>query len=206
MHYKSFEIKNYRAIGHVIINLDRRMIPLVGVNECGKTTILQAIFCFDSTNDNEQDEKHFKDIKNLYKTDSSVVPTAMANIVTTADEFERAVGKMISAWEAEHDIVMDDTEEAEDLLNEYKSAVAQKKAPITIAMQRNLLTKMYSFANYFDKLPSKLQNELGDALIGYLPYILYNDDFNDRPPNLIAISEIGNYLSGWGAFFNRVFR
>lgn len=61
MHYKSFEIKNYRAIGHVIVNLDRRMIPLVGVNECGKTTILQAIFCFDSTNDNEQDEKHFKD-------------------------------------------------------------------------------------------------------------------------------------------------
>ena len=101
---------------------------------------------------------------------------------------------------------MDDTEEAEDLLNEYKSAVAQKKAPITIAMQRNLLTKMYSFANYFDKLPSKLQNELGDALIGYLPYILYNDDFNDRPPNFIAITENGKNLSGWEAIFNRVFQ
>ena len=52
MRYKSFTIENYRAIkDKVIIDLEKRVIPLVGINECGKTTILQAIFCFDYGND-----------------------------------------------------------------------------------------------------------------------------------------------------------
>ena len=54
MKYISFSIEHYRAIKEKItINLAPRIIPLVGVNECGKTTILQAIFCFDYFNDNE---------------------------------------------------------------------------------------------------------------------------------------------------------
>ena len=42
MKYKSFTIEKYRAISKgLTIDLSSRIIPLVGVNECGKTTILQ---------------------------------------------------------------------------------------------------------------------------------------------------------------------
>lgn len=206
MYYRSFEIRNYRAIDHVAIDLDRRIIPLVGVNECGKSTILQAIFCFDSTNDGEEDGKHFKDIKNLYKTDSSIAPTVMATIVATPDELKKAVGEMVSKWEIDYIDSLDDPEEDADFLPEYKSAVTQEDKPIILSMQRNLSTKKYSFANYFDKLPPEFQHELAEELISCLPFILYNDDFNDRPPNFVPITETGKNLTGWEAIFDRVFR
>jgi len=70
MKYAAFEIGNYRAIESIVtIDLSKNtLIPLVGINECGKTTILQAIYCFDYVNDSEYGGKHLKDTKNLYKT------------------------------------------------------------------------------------------------------------------------------------------
>ena len=55
MEFLSFTISNYRAITDQIkITLkDKGLIPLVGINECGKTTILQSIFSFDFVNDSE---------------------------------------------------------------------------------------------------------------------------------------------------------
>lgn len=70
MEYKSFTIQNYRAISQpLIISLESNtLIPLIGINECGKTTILHAIFAFDYMNDNEYEGKHLQNIKNLYET------------------------------------------------------------------------------------------------------------------------------------------
>jgi predicted ATP-dependent endonuclease of OLD family len=50
MHYVSFMVSKYRAINNLEIKLDSKLIPLVGINECGKTTILQAIYSFDYLN------------------------------------------------------------------------------------------------------------------------------------------------------------
>ena len=61
MKYKSFSISNYRAIkAPLTIDLSKRIVPLVGVNECGKTTILQAIFCFDENNVRKTVENTYK--------------------------------------------------------------------------------------------------------------------------------------------------
>lgn len=47
MKYKSFEIKNFKGIDRVVINLtNNRIITLVGLNESGKTTIMEAINLF----------------------------------------------------------------------------------------------------------------------------------------------------------------
>ena len=50
MRYKSFYIKNYKGIKELTIDLDRdpktNIITLVGLNESGKTTILEAISLF----------------------------------------------------------------------------------------------------------------------------------------------------------------
>ena len=80
MRYLSFEISNYRAIKRLTVNLDMKLLPIVGVNECGKTTILQAIYAFDHNNDAEYEGRHLKSIKNLYDTvdlESSVSSTIL---------------------------------------------------------------------------------------------------------------------------------
>ena len=42
-----FKIENYRAIESVELNLNFSMNPIIGINESGKTSILQALLSFD---------------------------------------------------------------------------------------------------------------------------------------------------------------
>lgn len=54
MKYKSFRIKNYKAIKDLIIEVDKpKLTPIIGLNETGKSSILQAMFSFDYTNDKQ---------------------------------------------------------------------------------------------------------------------------------------------------------
>lgn len=92
MKYKSFTIEKYRAISKgLTIDLSSRIIPLVGVNECGKTTILQAMFCFDYINDNNNDGQHLKNINNLYSTVSKGDCIISATILCTREEVNKCV-------------------------------------------------------------------------------------------------------------------
>jgi len=98
MRYLSFEIENYRAIEEkVTIDLkDDKLIPLVGINECGKTTILQAIYCFDHLNDSEYEGRHLKNIKNLYKTEDTEAPTVTAHIEISFDDYVKSYSAIIA--------------------------------------------------------------------------------------------------------------
>lgn len=53
--YLEFSIERYRSIDDPItINIDKHpFLPIVGLNESGKTTILEAIFAVDHANDGE---------------------------------------------------------------------------------------------------------------------------------------------------------
>jgi len=88
MKYLAFRIWKYRGIAkELIINLENNsLVPLVGINECGKTTILQAIFAFDSVNDNEYDGSHLIDTLNLYHTSDNSHPYVGADIQVTRPE------------------------------------------------------------------------------------------------------------------------
>ncbi len=90
MKYLTFEIQNYRAIEDTVtIDLRRnKLIPIVGINECGKTTILQAIYCFDFINDSEYEGKHLKNTKNLYKTEDIKETIISAYIETDLSQIE----------------------------------------------------------------------------------------------------------------------
>ena len=48
MKYKKFAITNYKAIRKKVeIDLIKSsIVPIIGINECDKTTILKSIFCF----------------------------------------------------------------------------------------------------------------------------------------------------------------
>src|SRR5688572_30768731 len=88
MRYLRFTISNYRAVtGPLTIDLQKRsLIPIIGINESGKTTILQAIYAFDEYNDEQLSRRHIEDTGNLQKTPA---PSALveAEIEIPRNEF-----------------------------------------------------------------------------------------------------------------------
>lgn len=46
MHYTRFRFKNFKGIDEMTLELSGDVTTLIGLNESGKTTILEAIFCF----------------------------------------------------------------------------------------------------------------------------------------------------------------
>ena len=46
MHYTGFRFKNFKGIEQMTLDLTGDVTTLIGLNESGKTTILEAIFCF----------------------------------------------------------------------------------------------------------------------------------------------------------------
>lgn len=46
MRYRSFTLKNFKGVGELTLDLANPVTTLIGLNESGKTTILEGIFCF----------------------------------------------------------------------------------------------------------------------------------------------------------------
>src|SRR4051794_6960495 len=46
MRYRAFHFENYKGIESMDLALSGDVTTLIGLNESGKTTILEAIFCF----------------------------------------------------------------------------------------------------------------------------------------------------------------
>ena len=211
MRYKSFTIENYRAIESPIqINLsEQSLIPLIGVNECGKTTILQAIFAFDSVNDKDYSGRHLENTINLYQT-TDKDPLVTAEIETTYGNLKKfwemivnppdTVEKTSSAT-----ATTPSTESDSSTVPREEFPVLQKHYTGSIRLTRNLNTKEYSITQ-FSNLSPAFQDKLATSLLQYMPYILYNDDFQDRPPSKVDIpSEKPKQLSGWLAIYERLF-
>jgi len=92
MKYRKFILKDYKAIsGEVEIDLKKSLLPIIGINESGKTSILWGIFSFDSANDTLNGGRHIKNVGNLYKTTNRGEPSVMADIEIEKDELIDAV-------------------------------------------------------------------------------------------------------------------
>lgn len=210
MKYIGFEIENYRAIEKPLrIDFSKKsLIPLVGINECGKTTILQAIYCFDSVNDKEYRGRHLSDTKNLYKTSDDFAPIITADLEMKFGELNRYYKEYISGLD-EDDAESDDEEE-QQLAKKFPDDIPLDKKTYKgyIRVSRNLGTKNYKIADLAGSrlFNNEFHNGLSRYLISNLPYILYNDDFMDRPETFIKIpNERPRDLSGWLAIYEKLF-
>lgn len=65
MEYRRFEVEKYKAVKNAPIKVGTQPIPVIGLNESGKTTILEGIFRFDFRNDKLATEKNLQ-FKNRY--------------------------------------------------------------------------------------------------------------------------------------------
>lgn len=232
MKYNKFIIKNYRAIkGPLEIDLKNKIVPLVGINECGKTTILQAIFAFDFANDDLNKGKQVHDISNLYALEDDVCEIK-AVVDITKDELNRIIKLLQKANEdkiltnkGKRDTFEKDSEEwnkierqnnnLENRNNIYSELSAKinekiKEDILTIDLVRILNEEEGNRYRLSSKILSRIadyeivEEELSMELIKRLPPILYSDDFNDRPPEKVVLTSEGN-SSEWEKIYTRVF-
>jgi predicted ATP-dependent endonuclease of OLD family len=192
MQYKRFIIANYKAIsGPLEINVAANpLIPIIGVNECGKTTILSAIFAFDMYSDDLNDGRHLKDVDNLYD-DSAPTPTITAEIVLSAADFTAA----LEAVETKH-------AETAPTIASYRRK--RKRWPKTLHLQRELKNLRYSIlADAFSD--PDVNHLVGSEIVRKMPYILYFDDFRDSIDETIEIKGDPDDVEGWLSILERLF-
>jgi predicted ATP-dependent endonuclease of OLD family len=207
MNYISFTISKYRAIDELEVKLDTKLIPLVGINECGKTTILQAIYSFDYSNDAEYEGRHINSIRNLYDTvdhDSVITAKIALKRKDIIDEV-----KTIKEEIASGDIKLLATDEAFSCeLDTLIKELSPIEKEIQIEISRNIAKKTYSTNwNHNGVLNSStINHKFCEHIVASMPYILYNDDFADRPPSEIPIPAAKpKSLTGWLAIYERLF-
>lgn len=207
MRYIRFKIQDYRAIKKSLdIEVKQNaLIPLVGINECGKTTILQSIFCFDHYNDNLYNGNHLNNSLNLYHT-SEQSPLITARVEVSYKELKDLIN---SYNEEELSLIERKTsEEAEgdETFVHVEIPLRSTEYPGYVDITRNLKTRNYTIAR-FEHEPESVQKELSESIIMQLPYILYNDDFNDRPPNYVEIPNTKpKTMPEWLSIYERLFK
>lgn len=177
MKYISFHIENYKAIRCVDVAVSRNVIPLIGINESGKTTILHAILAFDKAKDHLMDGSHV-DPKNKYMRMSKRNMCEISAYVSVSD------------YEEACEIVRESDINTGGPLYSWceKTILALKPIKITRECSEDL-TLLNSYA--LDEAPredgeKKAYDKLKKAVITRLPNILYFDDFSDRVPSEVA--------------------
>lgn len=167
MKYIKFIIDNYRAIEHVEVPISDSLIPIIGINESGKTSVLKAILAFDKLKDNynKGDHLNYKN-KYTYKEQTSSIKAYV--LIETDSEVQKLSRKM----------KLKVGDPLFDVLSEYMN----NKKPIIIS--RSLNTKDYNIEEFPIDDSSK---DMANKLFELLPIILYFDDFSDRVPETIDL-------------------
>lgn len=182
MKYKKFCIKNYKAINEPIeVNLDKKLLPIIGVNECGKSTILKAIYAFDCFNDNDNESLQHLSVENLYELSHNSPAEITASISITEEEIK-------------------------EILKE--GAYSEKRIPPSVSKKlKNISSiEVTRFITNEEEHFYKLDTELGlkqreskefvDDLIRELPHILYYDDFKTPIHTKVQLPDSEKNISG----------
>jgi ABC-type phosphate transport system ATPase subunit len=207
LRYLQFQIDEYRGISSTVtVDLQKfRLIPIIGVNECGKTTILEAITAFDFFNDDTNGGRHLEDIENLYSYEPSS-PRIRAVIELTWEELNRLLDDVVkeaAKESAEKKAAAASAQTAGENASATQPTIASLlKKPVAsyrrkrsvfggkIIVQRDLKTKKYSIAD--SNFPeTRLNARIARAAVRKLPYTLYFDDFRHQIPHEIPIQEGG---------------
>ncbi len=185
MKYLEFKIKNYKAIAEeVSIPINPiSLLPLIGANESGKTSILQAIHAFDFSNDRENDGTHLSDIRNLYQP-MKEEPSSITALIKISHQ------ELLSILEEE------DIERNPDLGKGGK-----------LSITREVFDKDRSHYIVDGIADREEGNRIGNKIVAELPFIIYNDDFIERPDSMVEVPlEEPQQLSGWLGIYAKAFQ
>lgn len=222
MKYKKFIIQGYRGISdrtELDISKDS-IIPIIGKNESGKTTFLEAVNAFDFTNDKNNSGKHITNVENRYSTIEANVFVEAEIIVDNEFDFkthfqpyfDEVKKEFLTEFpKGEFDIMSlneDDKYKGIEFVHAYKLLKNRVDEEKTLIIRRDLKSKRYSFPLLDASVSSEFENLLAENFVEALPYTLYFDDFRDRiPEQLYLLSDEENPMySSWIQNINELFK
>jgi len=223
MKYRKFIIRGYRGISdETEINLTKEsIIPIIGKNESGKTTCLEAINTFDYSNDQKNEGSQLKNVENLYSTLDTPVIVAAEIQVDRNFKFDELFKEYFDTTEKEFNtlnpgkefnVLTIDTEGASysnlDFIKAYQILFNEISNSKPLVIERDLKEMKYSFTSLSGLLPSDFESSLAERFVLALPYILYFDDFRDRMPEKVHVIEdsTSSLYNSWITFIDQLFK
>lgn len=188
MKYIKFEIDNFKGIRNIVLDLDTKLqgkiFPLVGLNESGKTTILEAIhWLFDDKiyEDRENELIHKKDISNFNGT-ISVKATLLLE-----DKDKQFIKKFLRENNLEMENEIEQIEWTRSYTFESSQFIKEKsrnvwRIPVRVKNKEkdNFVLLDAGYKEQWKTLVERIQNE-------YLPHILYFENFLFNFPHKIYL-------------------
>ena len=203
MIYTKFVIHKYRAIQNVEIELKSNLMPIIGVNESGKTSVLHAIMAFSWENDSYKAGEHLV-AKNLYQTRDDNYGVSAHISFSSRDELKELLDS-IEEDDVEEDDVEEDDQQYTELVGQLIKIVDDKS---TLEVYRNLNTKEYEIRGIDTYI---YEPAIVNFIIKNTPYVLYFDDFTDRVPSFIDFpdsfeGESFELYGEWHSILEEVFK
>jgi predicted ATP-dependent endonuclease of OLD family len=196
MKYKKFIIENYKGITNALeIDVEKNsLIPIIGINECGKTTILNSIYAFDYMNDWQNTTYgQLNDILNLYKY-SNEDCCISAIIEINKSDIKKSLKTALQITDAN----------ADEKLKNFVEGKFELTIKRIFTYSDGTFTPHYEISPKIPFRSTSYENNLCEDLIQKMPYILYFDDFREVFPDEIEItSEI--QATGWLPIIQELF-
>ena len=167
MHITKFVIRNYRSIKNIEVKMGYAINPIIGVNESGKTSILNAILAFNKKRDSKS--KQHLEYKNRYILEGQECCISAYVQLTTVEMSNLIKDAKIKTDSDDYSVLND--------IN-----------PLTHLF---VLTRWLSDRSYtceVEGLSAAGQKKVTNTLVNIIPYVLYFDDFTDRVPESVVFA------------------
>lgn len=172
MRYSSFYLKNYKGINELTLNVDNdRILTLVGLNESGKTTILEGVFTFyQCIKGNEPDSAKLNEIrpKGINFSDSVVIKAKFVLDQSDKDKINAFYKELNKRYTLDIPNQLTYTFEFVYKTHTYKNTKKLYDFPIKAINTKGNVTKID------DEIVTKILGFIKENLI---PEILYYEDF-----------------------------
>lgn len=166
-----YRIQNYKAVIDTRIKLNYSINPIIGVNESGKTSILQALLAFDSRSDKKNSGVHLE-YQNKYQTKLTSDSKISSYIKIDKKDLQN-LPELLSL-----NVDSDDYK----LLSKFSHYE-------NFVLTRNLSIDKKPYTLDYPLLTPNIEQKVVKILLDELPYILYFDDFTDRVPENVPFNE-----------------
>ncbi len=189
MKYIKFEIKKFKGIDSLELNLVKypngKIFPLVGLNESGKTTILEAIDFF------QKDFIESKRHELIHKRDKGNFTGDIETLATL--ELEKEDQLIITTFLEQKSLTLENEIQKIIFSKKYNySDGNSNKLNITTIAFEPLLSVKTTVADNYSSLDEKLADELKSNLQKNVPKILYFPNFLFDFPEKIYLEAIPN--------------
>lgn len=174
MRYESFKIINYKGIIESNININSGLSPFIGVNESGKSTILEAIASFDKDNDILYDGQFINNDLVISKFNRRDNPKIIADIFINEAEAKSFIKGLFETEAELYDLVYTPNFYEEEQKTYYQSISQELWEEI-----KEYLLDIINNITFEQGLPKlKIQREFGSGSGKYKLLLGDNDIFD----------------------------